>query len=409
MCLYGFLTRLGIPRILLPAAPGDPGALSAPILNMGGGVAVASLAPNAGDGAENPPKAGAAAGAAWAAGVPPKAKGAFATGVAGAPKLNVDADVGGVGVATDPKPPKAGAGDAADAPKEVDAGGAPKPVAAGDGAPKLGAVAPKLNDVDGAADGVVEPTPNPPNAGAGAAAGAGVALDPKLKGELAGFASVAEDGALVDPNVKAEVVAGFGASGNAGALLVDPNVNVELAAGFSASDGVGAGDPNVNAELAAGFGASAGVGAGDPNVNAELAAFGAATGAPKVKDDLDADADGAGAGFPKLNVGVEGAGVAFGAPKRLGVGSEAGAGAAAAAGAFGSAGVVPAGAGPKENELVVLLTGLSAGVVAVVDETAAKGLPVGNDDVTAGAIAGAAVAGAGAEKLKRFALGGATL
>ena len=143
---------------------------------------MASLAPNAGDGAENPPKAGAAAGAAWAAGVPPKAKGAFATGVAGAPKLNVDADVGGVGVATDPKPPKAGAGDAADAPKEVDAGGAPKPVAAGDGAPKLGAVAPKLNDVDGAADGAVDLVA-PRRTGEG-----GVALVGPVEGKRAGLA-----------------------------------------------------------------------------------------------------------------------------------------------------------------------------------------------------------------------------
>lgn len=82
---HGFLPRLGIPRIFLPAAPGEPGALSAPMLNIGGGVAVASRAPNAGEGAEKPPKVGAAGAA---TGVLPNAKEVVDGAAEGAPKLN---------------------------------------------------------------------------------------------------------------------------------------------------------------------------------------------------------------------------------------------------------------------------------------------------------------------------------
>lgn len=273
------------------------------MLNIGGGVAVASLAPNAGDGAEKPPNEGAAAGAGEAADVPPNANGEFATGVVGAAKLNVDADAGGVGDATAPNPPKTGAGAGAEvAPKGFEAGGAPKPVAAGAGAPKLGAVELKLNEVEAAGE-AVELAPNPPNAGADDGAGAGVVLAPKLKGELAGFAASATAGA--------------------GALLEEPKVNAELAAGFDAS-------------------------AGAPNVN----------------EDFDVkDGAGAGAGLPKLNVGVEGVGVALvwaGAPKRLGVVVEAGAFTSDVAGVelvlpnenelVEPAGLSAAGAGVEETE-----------------------------------------------------------
>jgi hypothetical protein len=258
--LYGFLTRLGMPRILLPAAPGDPGALSAPMLNIGGGVAVASLAPNAGAGAAKPPKVGAAAGTAGAGAPPPNAKGELATGVVGAPKLKFELVAGGVGVATAPNPPKTGAGaGAAAAPKGFDAGAAPNPVEEGAGAPKLGAVEPKLNELAVAGEAVVELAPNPPNVGVDDGAEAGAALLPKLKG-VAGFA--------------VSVVAGD-------AALVDPNVNAELAAGFGAS--------------------------------AE---------APNEKEGFVAGAGDAGAGFEKLNAGDDGVGVALacaGAPKRLGV------------------------------------------------------------------------------------------
>lgn len=80
-----FFPRLGIPRIFLPAAPGDPGALSAPMLNIGGGVAVASLAPNPGEGAEKPPNVGTAG---VATGVLPKANDVVEGAAEGAPKLN---------------------------------------------------------------------------------------------------------------------------------------------------------------------------------------------------------------------------------------------------------------------------------------------------------------------------------
>lgn len=58
------------------------------MLNIGGGVAVASLAPKPGDGAGNPPNVGAAG---VVAGVPPKAKDVVDGAAEGAPKLNVDA------------------------------------------------------------------------------------------------------------------------------------------------------------------------------------------------------------------------------------------------------------------------------------------------------------------------------
>lgn len=160
-------------RIFLPP-PGDEGALSAPMLKLGGGVAVASRAPKAGEAAPNPPK-DAAAGAAGAAAGAPKAKGALKFGVAGAAgaaKLNPVFVAGGVGVAVElPNPPNAGVTEGAVVlvvPNIDVAGAAPKLVAAGDEVPNAGAVEPKLKPVD--VLGVeVPPDPNPPMFAGGAA------------------------------------------------------------------------------------------------------------------------------------------------------------------------------------------------------------------------------------------------
>lgn len=143
------------------------------MLKVGGGVAVASRAPNAGEAAPKPPK-DATAGAAGEAAGAPKANGALKLGVVGAAKLNPVFVAGGVGVAVElPKPPNTGAADAAGTVVFVDpniavAGAAPKPVAAGDEVPNAGAVEPKLKPVDVLGVGV-PPDPKLPTLVAGPA------------------------------------------------------------------------------------------------------------------------------------------------------------------------------------------------------------------------------------------------
>lgn len=248
-----------------------------------------------------------------------------------------------------PNPPKTGAVGvgvlAVFEPNMLVAGALPKPADAGAGAPKPDEDDPKLNVVEaGAGDGLAVLVPNPPKVGKGAGARAG---------------------------------------DDAAGAVVAPKLNE---GGFAAGDGAGALAPNENDELVTGLGASAAL--------------------PKENEGVVEGTLAAGAGDPKLKDGAAaGAGLACaGAPNRL-VGVE-----------MGAAGFASKGAGvgvfPNENKLLLALASAGLSVVefalAEGEETAANGLPAGNEDATAGGITGAAVGGA-VEKLNNPAFGGATL